>query len=288
MERKEAIEIIKKNYPDSSFTMLREALETLIPELKESEDERMWKLIKKYAHYNISDTALEADHITREQLETWLEKQGEHANFLSKIQVGDKVTLNEDGVLVNLTQLKRVANKVIENAIKEKQGEKPKVNLHVKCIANKVEPFDKYEGLTDFERTLTDICIGWIGEEPGWKQYIKDNADVLLKIAAKNFNSVQDAASEQKLAWSEEDEKMLNSFLHKLEVCDLLSNKEGVWIKNKLKNIKGRVQPQSTWKPSDEQIKAVKEAVCYSSVFSEKTIDNLISLSKDLKKLKGE
>lgn len=35
----------------------------------------MWKLIKKYAHYNISDLALEADHITREQLETWLEKQ---------------------------------------------------------------------------------------------------------------------------------------------------------------------------------------------------------------------
>jgi hypothetical protein len=27
MERKEAIEVIKKNWPDSSFTMLREALD---------------------------------------------------------------------------------------------------------------------------------------------------------------------------------------------------------------------------------------------------------------------
>lgn len=35
--------------------------------------------------------------------------------------------------------------------------------------------------LTEFERTLADICIGWIGEEVGWEQYIKDNADVLLK-----------------------------------------------------------------------------------------------------------
>ena len=65
---------------------------------------------------------------------------------------------------------------------------------------DKVEPFDKYEGLTDFERTLADICIGWIGEELGWKQYIKDNADVLLKIAIKKFNSIQDASFEQKPA----------------------------------------------------------------------------------------
>ena len=40
---------------------------------------------------------------------TWLERQGEHANFRNKIQVGDKVTRNEAGVLVNLSQLKRVA-----------------------------------------------------------------------------------------------------------------------------------------------------------------------------------
>ena len=39
----------------------------------------------------------------------WLKKQDEHANFLSKIQVGDKVTRNEGGVLVNISQLERVA-----------------------------------------------------------------------------------------------------------------------------------------------------------------------------------
>ncbi len=39
---------------------------------------------------------------------------------------------------------------------------------------------------------------------------------------------------EQKSVWSEEDEKMLDSFLHKLEVCEFLSNKEITWIKNKL------------------------------------------------------
>ena len=41
----------------------------------------------------------------------WLEKQGGHAKFINGIQVGDKVTRNEDGVLVNLSQLNRVAKK---------------------------------------------------------------------------------------------------------------------------------------------------------------------------------
>lgn len=47
---------------------------------------------------------------------------------------------------------------------------------------NEVKPFD------EFERTLADICIGWIGKEMGWEQYIKDNADVLLRIAVEKFN----------------------------------------------------------------------------------------------------
>ena len=55
---------------------------------------------------------------------TWLERQGEHANFRNKIQVGDKVTRNGDGYLVNLSQLKRVAKP------SEKQGKQnPIINV---------------------------------------------------------------------------------------------------------------------------------------------------------------
>ncbi len=78
----------------------------------------------------------------------------------------------------------------------------------------KIEPFDEYKGLTDFERAVADICIGWIGKEPGWKEYIKDNADILLKFAVKKFNSVQDVPFEQKPTWSEEDEEMLDSAVY--------------------------------------------------------------------------
>lgn len=39
--------------------------------------------------------------------------------------------------------------------------------------------------LTEFESALVDICRGWIGEEIGWEEYIKNNAKLLLKIASK-------------------------------------------------------------------------------------------------------
>lgn len=81
--------------------------------------------------------------------------------------------------------------RIISAEAKEAMYDKP---------ANKVAPFDEFEGLTDFEKTLADICIGWIGMELGWKQYIKDNADVLLKIAFNLWNSVQDVPFEQKPA----------------------------------------------------------------------------------------
>ena len=80
-------------------------IEELIPELKESKDERIRKwiigVLSTYEH----------DRDLRNVAIAWLEKQGEHYNFRQAIQVGDQVTKNEDGVLVNLSQLNRVAKK---------------------------------------------------------------------------------------------------------------------------------------------------------------------------------
>jgi hypothetical protein len=83
--------------------------------------------------------------------------------------------------------------------------------------------------------------------------------------------------------WTKEDKERYISCLQRLgtgnpEQPETINSK---WFKE-------HVYPKPQWKPSDEQIKAVKEAACYSSVFSEKTIDNLIALSKQLKKLMEE
>ena len=76
-------------------------------EFTENKDERIRKaLIKSFEIYGLR--ALIIPGFSAEDVISWLEKQGEYTNFISKIQVGDKVTRNEDGVLVNLSQLNKV------------------------------------------------------------------------------------------------------------------------------------------------------------------------------------
>lgn len=94
----EALEIAKKNYITAQdlcegsqigVECFKNTLENIFPELKESEDERILELIKKYVHYNISDMVLNADHITREQLEDWLENQSKKEYALKSFKDED-------------------------------------------------------------------------------------------------------------------------------------------------------------------------------------------------------
>lgn len=115
----EAIEKLRDFYRDydtvSCLIDVKEELANLFPELKESEDEKIRKALidgftvmkeskncgKTFSNHNIPVVDILA----------WLEKQGEHKKFRDSIQVGDEVTRNSDGVIVNLSQLKRVAKK---------------------------------------------------------------------------------------------------------------------------------------------------------------------------------
>lgn len=51
MERKEAMEVVKNHMPHSSFKILHEALETLIPELKGTEEERDERIREEIIQY---------------------------------------------------------------------------------------------------------------------------------------------------------------------------------------------------------------------------------------------
>lgn len=81
--------------------------------------------------------------------------------------------------------------------------------------------------------------------------------------------------------WSEEDEKMLASFLHKLEVCDdLLTNKEITWAKHRLKSIR----PHPSWKPSEYMLSLVKK-VADGEMLTNMEQMAMGTLYNDLKKL---
>ena len=76
MNKKEAIEIIKNNWPDSRYTMLREALQTLIPELRESEDEKIRKEIIELVQFYYGSSLACKHTVSKDEMIAWLEKQG--------------------------------------------------------------------------------------------------------------------------------------------------------------------------------------------------------------------
>ena len=205
----------------------RNDVQDFFPELAESEDERIRKALIKYLDA-LDDNEIRYG-VSFKDMRTWLEKQGEHANFLNKIQIGDKVTRNEDGVLVNLSQLKRVAKK------DEKQGEQ-------KSYAS-----ETINGKGDFDNGFTRMM-----------------------------------EKEQKYAWSEEDEKMLECAIDMIEWYSVVNKSKSKLVSDWLKSLKERY----AWKPSDSQmasitcvVRKMKESACYDS--------ELVSLLNDLKKLKG-
>lgn len=119
----EALKRAKILYNDKNeigYANAESVLEEVFPLLKESDDERIRKEIIE-AFKTLGDGKIPVV-INYADIFTWLEKQGKHANFRNKIQIGDKVTRNEDGILVNLSQLNRVAKK------DKKQGEQKSWN----------------------------------------------------------------------------------------------------------------------------------------------------------------
>ena len=74
-----------------------------------NEDEKIRKALIEY--FNEQCDMSDWNGVYGYQVVAWLKTQGEHKKFRDSIQVGDEVTRNSDGVIVNLSQLKRVAKK---------------------------------------------------------------------------------------------------------------------------------------------------------------------------------
>lgn len=240
----------------------------------------------------------------------WLKKQGEHANFLSKIQVGDKVTRNEDGVLVNLSQLDRVAQKRGEQdkftkeelecikdyrgiAIKrlkelEKKGEQKPCMIQWKGnnlkevidFAGKSKNFEKwFKSFEEYEKYVVD-------HNGIFKIFNTDGSHYEIPVGAwivktpDGYNVASKAIFKQKSAWSEDDEQYLlvcKNALAKYQTTDkwdacIISH----WLENKLKS------PKTTWKPSKEQIMALRWVLNHIPYDSHKEeISGLLDQIKD-------
>lgn len=205
----------------------------LLPELKKSEGEKIRKALIDFLEYYRLNNVLDSKTILLlTDSVAWLENQGEHANFRNKIQIGDKVTRNEDGVLVNLSQLNRVAKK------DEKRGEQ---KIADKKGMNLVE-----EEMTPFQKKVFCIIDTTIEEEQGLKQV----CDELLRLA-------HDEIMQTPAEWSEKDEENLNWFEKFFRAESVIAEGKDIpqdrylWFKN----LKDRIQPRTEqeWSKEDEE-----------------------------------
>lgn len=87
MTREEALKILRGTHDKALFSV-RNALETLIPELTESEDERITRAINNMLPF-IPDEAYANNGVTKEDVLAWLEKQKECVADSSKTSAGE-------------------------------------------------------------------------------------------------------------------------------------------------------------------------------------------------------
>jgi len=159
----EALKIAKDNYDaviqcDKDCTFARDGIintfHHMFPELKESDDE--W--IRKKLIEAVKGDMVIGGTKDKQLAISWLEKQAEHANFRNKIQVGDRVTRNEDGVLVNLSQLDRVAKQGKNNmGISEATKQELKDNLNKALEEETAESWNEF---LDEQETADKIQLG--------------------------------------------------------------------------------------------------------------------------------
>lgn len=117
MTREEAIKVVKRTKGAMVYTEKeKEALETLIPELAESDDERIIRAIidALYSHTN-SINLLSSRGYQMEDIEAWLEKQKEH-HFTKRNALFDKCVENCDPIV-----MKKVSDEVDEMLEKEQK-----------------------------------------------------------------------------------------------------------------------------------------------------------------------
>lgn len=90
MDKQEAIKILKEFHDTSALFSVRTALETVFPELKESEDERIRKGLIRF-----HKSTIDVDGIKGEDIIAWLEKQEGCEHIKKEWTTSDAATLKE-------------------------------------------------------------------------------------------------------------------------------------------------------------------------------------------------
>ena len=302
---------IKKAYLYAQTDSTKNVLESILPGLVESEDEKIRKEIVDF----IKDTNKYGTNVKFESWMNWLEKQkpitnnedaekasSDYRKFRESCGIKDPVMLDEieeayyEGALrgqepIKWSEADQITLGYLADFV-DKNGEdfygknKDNVVEWIRSLANlSQKPIEVngedygIDGLWHAQRILEQT----LGKVDGYQ-----SDDGMLEHKAA-ITAVKKLEQQKHIAWSKEDEWHIKSLLTRLE--DLCKNgntftqtrfaisEDEDWLKS--------LKPLSHWKPSDEQMKVLKEEV---NAWSETSVKHRVfnGLYNDLKKLKEE
>lgn len=264
MTHKEAIDIVRTQYSHDSI--MKEALGLLIPELAESEDEKIRKWLYNYFS-KIGKIYWFYPDITCEELLAWLEKRKE-------IFESGKGLYYYDGEKTTYCGCPATEENPYDFATSQQEKQKEKKPVEHLSVRDEFDldgnPKQKSaEWSKEDENTINELCNiivsnsknGYLG-----RYYAGDLVEKLKSLRPQ-----------PKPEWSEEDEKEYNYIMSYLDTAPKgKQNHASKWLKKR--------RPQPHWKPSEEQMKALDFAVTY--LFSTKQNPTYLrDLYNDLKKL---
>lgn len=246
--------------------LTQEDAEKYFPELVESEDERIRKWIIneiKIKYHN-----LDGDNVDIvDKAIAYLEKQGEKRSKLVEfdLNANDSDLQEATYFIPNGFHAEIDGDKVVI-----KKGEQKSVKVPKFKVGNVIQ----FNGMGHTRYTIKEVC--------GLSHYINTcDRRMDMSYTDANFELV-----EQNTAWNDEDElqaRQIERIVH--NGCTPKLQKQ---IADWFLSLKDRVQPQSTWKPSDEQMKTLREAAVYVECRLDYNSGRALeSLYDDLLKLKN-
>lgn len=234
----------------------------------ESDDEKIRKAIIEVLKdvYECADIPSISQKQTLDSYIAYLEKQGEQKKFINGIQVGDKVTRNEDGVLVNLSQLNRVAKPAKEYNItgigsKNAKGKLGEMIRNLNPLGETIQRHNIWS-----KKLIVDVFemvgLAKIAREQGNDALTESLQSAMIELAKYSV------VIQPKQEWSEEDKEMIRNIIDTINIaindCDVDDigtkarfslEKERAWLKS--------LRPQNHWKPSEEQMEALEYFIVY-------------------------
>lgn len=297
---------IKRAYLYAQTGSTKAVLEDILPELRESEDERIRKgLLKMFNHYVRNNIELIEYDLDKDMVLAWLEKQGKQKpvdKVEPEFREGDWIVQENIGTykVIEVCEAWYEVIDVEDNHYsiafdKEYmchfwtiQDAKPgdvlasKDELSILIFRN----LDTSTIFSSYYNIQRKGELGWSNE--CFIPATKEQRDLLFR-KMKEEGYEWDAEKKepknikQSPSWSEEDEEKFRDVIRLIKQGAPVQSMRDHYT-NWLKSLKERY----TWKPSDEQMKALCDLNITGNISYAGQGQTLIELYNDLKKLKGE